>query len=127
MAKVVFDTSAMLTILFEESGADVALASVSEALCVTVNLTEVLTRCADKGFPLDAAEEFMATQKVEHVVFDTDLARLAASLRPATRHKGLSLGDRACLALAIREQAAAVTADRNWADLDVGCKIEVIR
>lgn len=117
----------MLAILFEEPGADVALTSVAEALCVTVNLTEILTRCTDKGFPLDAAEEFMATHKVEHVEFGTDLARLAASLRAATRHKGLSLGDRACLALAIRENAVAVTADRNWADLDVGCKIEVIR
>lgn len=127
MAKVVLDTSAMLAILFEEPGADIALGSVEEALCVTVNLTEILTRCIDRGFALDAAEEFIVAHGIEHVAFDTDLARLAASLRNATRQKGLSLGDRACLALAIRENATVVTADRSWVDLDVGCKIELIR
>jgi PIN domain nuclease of toxin-antitoxin system len=51
----------------------------------------------------------------------------AGQLRELTRRRGLSLGDRACLALAIRENAIAVTADRDWGDLDIGCKIELIR
>lgn len=49
-----------------------------------------------------------------------------AELRPITKHFGLSLGDRACLALAIQENATVVTADRDWARLDI-CKIDVIR
>jgi PIN domain nuclease of toxin-antitoxin system len=60
-------------------------------------------------------------------IFDEETAILAGQLRAATAHRGLSLGDRACLALAIRENATAVTADRKWADLRVGCRIELIR
>ncbi|MDP3523658.1 MAG: PIN domain-containing protein, partial [Hoeflea sp.] len=61
------------------------------------------------------------------VPLDTETALLAGRLREATRGRGLSLGDRACLALAIRENAIALTADRNWADLDLPCKVELIR
>jgi len=61
------------------------------------------------------------------IPLDTELALAAANLRIATRHKGLSLADRVCLALAIRENAVAVTADKAWAELDVGCEIELIR
>ncbi len=60
-------------------------------------------------------------------VFDGALGISAGQLRAATKHLGLSLGDRACLALAIQEDATALTADRSWADLDIGCKIELIR
>ena len=48
-------------------------------------------------------------------------------LRPTTRALGLSLGDRACLALAAELGAVAVTTDREWAKSDVGAVVEVIR
>lgn len=70
---------------------------------------------------------FLGSHGITFADYDEDLALAASKLRPATRHKGLSLGDRACLALAIREGATAITTDRAWADLDVGCHIEVIR
>ncbi len=50
-----------------------------------------------------------------------------ANLRPLTKSRGLSLGDRACLALAMSTGATAVTADRSWADLGLAVSIEVIR
>ena len=55
------------------------------------------------------------------------LAVAAGQLRAATQEKGLSLGDRACVALAMREQAGIVTADRAWAGLDPGVEVELIR
>lgn len=127
MTKVILDASAILAILLEEPGAAVARASLPGALCTTVNLTEIMTRCADKDIPSEIAEHLMAMHGVQYIDFNMELALLAASLCPATRSKGLSLGDRACLALAIREDGTAITTDRSWADLDVGCKIEVIR
>jgi PIN domain nuclease of toxin-antitoxin system len=48
-------------------------------------------------------------------------------LRPRTRTFGLSLGDRACLALALRLDLPVITADRRWTKLDIGATIELIR
>ena len=59
--------------------------------------------------------------------FTASQARLAADLRPTTSHAGLSLGDRACLALAIELGAEVYTADRQWAKVQVACKIHLIR
>jgi ribonuclease VapC len=61
------------------------------------------------------------------VAHDAELAVDAAVLRRATRHRGLSLGDRACLALARRLEVPAYTADRSWGDLDVGLDNRVVR
>src|SRR5262245_34930840 len=127
MNRFVFDTSAVLAILLEEPGADVAEAAIRNALMTTVNLTEALTRCLDKHLPVEPTEEFLASHGIQFVEFGYDLARSAAALRIPTKPYGLSLGGRACLALAIREKATVVTADRVWAGLDIGCKIEIIR
>ncbi|MFZ1106612.1 MAG: PIN domain-containing protein [Hyphomicrobiaceae bacterium] len=61
------------------------------------------------------------------VPFDEELARQTGALRPATRSLGLSLGDRACLALAQRERLPVLTADRSWAKLDLGIAITMVR
>ncbi len=61
------------------------------------------------------------------VPFDQELASIAAGLESLTRPFGLSLGDRACLALGIRLSLPILTADQAWAKLDVGVKVELIR
>ncbi len=59
--------------------------------------------------------------------FDAVHAELAAILREPTRDLGLSLADRACLALASDLEVPAVTADRSWRDLDIGVEVELVR
>jgi PIN domain nuclease of toxin-antitoxin system len=59
--------------------------------------------------------------------FDRELAVGAAALLRPTSRFGLSLGDRACLALARLRDLPAVTADRAWAKLDLGIRVEVVR
>jgi PIN domain nuclease of toxin-antitoxin system len=93
----------------------------------SVNVTETVSKMVDHGADFDEALEDFRSLSLTIVDFDAEQSHIAARLRPATRHRGLSLGERACLALAIREGATALTADRKWADLDVGCKIELIR
>jgi ribonuclease VapC len=127
MSRFVFDSSAVLAVLFEEPGAEIALRTIRGALITTVNVTEVMTRCLDKRLSLEATEEFLASQGMQFVDFGYDLARAAAALRLSTKTSGLSLGDRACLALAIREGATAVTADRVWRTLGLPCPVELIR
>lgn len=98
-----------------------------EACLGAVNYCEVLGKLIDAGMPEQEARESIELLNLEVVGFDSDLARLAAVLRPTTKRLGLSLGDRSCLALALSRRNTAVTAERAWAKLKLGLKIELIR
>jgi PIN domain nuclease of toxin-antitoxin system len=121
------DSSAALAILFTEKGTDIALGFAPDAQCSSVNAAEVIAKLIDRGRSMEEAADDLASLGMPVAVFDEMMGIAAGQLRALTRHRGLSLGDRACLALAIRENAIAVTADRDWGDLDIGCKIELIR
>jgi PIN domain nuclease of toxin-antitoxin system len=111
-----------------ETGADrVRQATVAGSKISSVNYAEVGTRLADLGEAHAVVDEALRLMGVEIVDFDTELAVAAISLRSGTRPAGLSLADRACLALAMRENAVALTADRAWTKIDVSCRIELIR
>ena len=98
-----------------------------DALMSAVNLAEVITKLMDEKLSPEQADQIIYAYGFEIVAFDEDLARQAGALRPATKRLGLSLGDRACLALAQRENVPALTADRTWAKLDLGITIKVVR
>lgn len=124
---VVFDSSALLAIAFEEDGAAVAMRRLSDGIISAVNASEVIARFVDLGANGEEARASLLAFGLEIRPFDTALAVAAGLLRAATREKGLSLGDRACMALAIREQAGVVTADRAWATLALDVEVELIR
>ncbi len=123
----VLDTSVLLAITFSEPGSENVRPRISGGLMCSVNVTEVLTKYLDRG--ASEADALLSFQEFLLNVHDYDahLAVQAGLLRSSTRHLGLSLGDRACLALALREKATVLTADRTWTKLDVGVGIEVIR
>lgn len=121
------DASAVLAAMLREPGAERVHALVDRSVICAVNTTEVISKLIDKGYDEASVRRQYENLRLEVVSFDHHMALVAGHLRASTRHKGLSLGDRACLALAILTERAAVTADRKWADLDVGCKIEIIR
>lgn len=122
----VVDASVVLGIVLAEAGFG-EVRSLNAAAISTVNLCEVLTRMGDAGVnPLAAAEQ-IALLQMELVQFDERQATLAAELRPITRHLGLSLGDRACLALAKARSLPVLTADRAWAGLDLDIDIRLVR
>lgn len=125
--EAVVDSSAFLAHAFGEAGASVTEAVFPVSAISTVNLTEIVTSMIERSWETDrirAALEASAAEVVDH---DAELAIDAAVLRRATRHRGLSLGDRACLALARRLRVPVYTADRSWGDLDVGVDIRVVR
>ena len=124
---IVLDASALLALSLGEPGAEHVADVLADAVISAVNLCEVLTRLADLGADPRQAAQDIAARELPVIAFDPAQAILAAVLRPATRHLGLSLGDRCCLALAIARKARVVTADRAWAGLDVGVGIDVIR
>lgn len=132
-ATSILDASALLAFLHGEPGAEaVAEALTQGALISAVNWAEVLTKLAELGEPPEAVTERLEKMGVlgfalEIQPFDEPQARSVARLREATREHGLSLGDRACLALAERLQLEALTADRAWARLVLEIKIRNIR
>ncbi len=126
MSEFVLDSSAILAVINLETGYVKVEPILRRSAASSVNIAEVLTKLVEKGVSLaDALEEFL---QLGIMVSDFGLiqAEKSAELRPLTKHLGLSMGDRACLALAINEKATAVTADTSWSSLTV-CAIEVIR
>lgn len=124
---VALDSSAILALLFGEPGGDRVAPLVGEAVISAVNLSEVVAKLIESGYRDDEAERAVDGFLPSVMPFDAPLAIDTGVLRRGTRRHGLSLGDRACLALARREKARVLTADRAWADLDIGVEIEVIR
>jgi ribonuclease VapC len=124
---VVLDTSALLAALWGEAGSDRVDRVVGTARVSAVNLSELAAKLVDRGASDDEVGAVLDDLGVTVVPMEARQARAAGLLRRATRAAGLSLGDRACLALALAEGVPAMTADRVWADLDIGVKIEVIR
>ena len=129
MTVVVLDASAVLALLFEETGADVVRSRVRGGLISTVNLAEVFAKLVDKGVPIEEAARAVEMLGMELVPLSIEQALLSGVLRPTTRAAGLSLGDRACLALARDRGLPAVTAERRWPDVakDAGVDVNVIR
>ena len=127
MNNVVVDASAILAVIFAEKGADVVIPRLSGALLSCVNLAEVTTRVIDSGRSLEDTLYDIARLPLRIVDFDAGQAHITASLRPATKPLGLSLGDRACLALGLSRQAAILTGDRDWRKLKIGAEIIVFR
>lgn len=123
----VLDASAILAVIFNEPGGDAVLPLLDGGLLSAVNLAEVHARLLHRGADADFAWQRIAALGCEICSFDGPMARVVAELAPQTRPWGLSLGDRACLALAIQRQATALTTDRAWKNLNLGIEIEVIR
>jgi ribonuclease VapC len=127
MPEAVIDASVLVAILLNEPGAEVGTALSSGALISAVNLAEVVTRMVDKGAAPAIIDAALDGLSITVAAFDKDDALGAGVLRERTRRLGLSLGDRACLALAQRNNATAYTADHRWAALEIGIPIQLIR
>jgi PIN domain nuclease of toxin-antitoxin system len=127
VSSFVLDASAVLALLNEEPGKDRVAQAMGDCLISAVNYSEVIGKLIDAGVPNDDARQTFDLLDVEIVDFDEDLGFQAASIMPATRRLGLSLGDRCCLALGRARKATILTSDRSWAKLKIGVKVEVIR
>jgi PIN domain nuclease of toxin-antitoxin system len=126
MSKYVLDASAVLALLNQEPGKDQVEAVIIEAVISAVNASEVLTKLIDAGMSIDEAKEVFDLLSISVIDLSKNLAEKAASLRDITRKKGLSLGDRCCLALGLHLGIEVVTAEREWAKLKLG-KVTLIR
>lgn len=124
---VVLDSSAVLALLWNEAGSNLVMARLGGAIVSAVNVAEIYAKCAERSQDVEAARRVLQNMPLEIRGFDEPQALLSGKLRVLTRPFGLSLGDRACLAMAILEKRPVMTADRTWQKLDLGVEIIAIR
>jgi ribonuclease VapC len=127
VSEIVLDASALMAVLREEPGAAAVEAVLDHAAISAVNLSEVQAKLVERGTAAAVAWSSLIDLDLDVVDFDVPQAKVAGDLRWLTRVQGLSLGDRACLALAQALGLPAMTADRTWAGLEVGIEIRTIR
>ncbi|MEQ1668081.1 MAG: type II toxin-antitoxin system VapC family toxin [Sulfuriferula sp.] len=129
MSKVVLDTSAVLAYLFNEAGAD-EVYPVLEAgfgIISSVNYAELVGKLVDQAMPIDVIRETLFDLELEVVEYNEAQAFATGTLRIVSKAFGLSLGDRACLALGVVMNLPILTADRVWLNVPLSTKVRVIR
>ncbi len=127
MNRVVLDASAVLALLNDEVGAKIVQESLPGAIISSVNFAEVVTRLTILGMPENEIRDALNILALDITPFDAEQAFLTGFSAIKTRQFGLSLGDRACLSLALKTGSAALTSDKVWQALDIGVDVRVIR
>lgn len=124
----VLDASALLALIHEEPGADLVAAAMDGSIVGTPNLAEVIGKLVDVQIDASAVRQLVVAAGVTIAALTADDAELVGALRAITGGQQLSLGDRCCLALAIRSTPPIVmTADHVWADLELPIEVRLIR
>jgi ribonuclease VapC len=125
LTEYVLDASALLALIQRETGGEKVGPMVPYAMMSAVNFCETVQRLRRGGMPVEAVTMLLTPLVPEPVAFDRETAYVAASIHEKTRGQGISLGDCACLALALMQGVPAVTAERTWDRCDIG--VEIIR
>ncbi|GAB4415601.1 MAG: PIN domain-containing protein [Sideroxydans sp.] len=127
MKPVVLDTSALLALLWQEPGWQTvaALLEAEDCRMSSVNLAEFVAKVQEKQPDPRQIQRLLDDLPIEVVAHDREQAFATGMLRGPTRHLGLSLGDRACLALARKEGACVYTADRPWLEVAAPLSLDI--
>jgi PIN domain nuclease of toxin-antitoxin system len=128
VSKPVLDASAVLASFYGEAGAEAIDDILRISVISAVNAAEVISKLVERGMPAEMARSALLDTGITIIPFDLEQAEQVGILRAVTRSYGLSLGDRACLALAKLTGGQAVTADRTWLSIeDLGIEIVLFR
>ncbi len=124
---VVLDASALLCLLNDEPGAARVIVALPSAVIGAVNLAEVVSTLRERGLSAEEVEEVLGGLHLDVRPLTAAQATATGHLWSATRARGLSIGDRASLALAAELGAVVLTTDQAWAEAEVGVEVELIR
>ena len=128
MTKYILDASALLALFNREKGKDIVEKLLPLSVMSTVNVAEVISELDKKLGIIPEEGKKLITDAIDKIVpLDLDQAVEIGKLRATTSHLGLSLGDRACLALGVSTGYAIYTADKAWGKLKLDCEIILIR
>ena len=127
MPDAILDASAVLAFFHREPGTETVRSVLENSAISTVNLSEVIAKLVETGTDPDKAVLLTQAQPFQPADHTLEQAQVAGALRAATRQAGLSLGDRACLALALTLRLPVYTADRVWRNLPLDVDVRLIR
>ncbi|NNM59012.1 MAG: type II toxin-antitoxin system VapC family toxin [Legionellales bacterium] len=127
MTKVVLDASALLALINQEEGWEIVEKYLPGSIMSSINLAEVVTVLMRLGIPLNKIKSLLSGIMKEIIPFDESQAYIAAEWYTKSKSLGLSLGDRACLALASSQKIPVITADRVWGKIDKEIEVILLR
>lgn len=127
MIKYVLDASALLALINEEDGADIVIKALPFSIMSAINISEVAATLMLMGISKKECESTIMWFITKVEPFDESQAYGTSALRPLTKSKGLSLGDRACLNLGKLKNLTVLTADKVWSQIDCGVNVQFIR
>jgi PIN domain nuclease of toxin-antitoxin system len=127
MTNYVLDASALLALINKEEGSEEVEKHLHMSVMSTVNVSECTAVLTSVGFPYDECQEILNELIPVIVPFTAKQAHEAGRLRLLTKSLGLSLGDRACLALGNERRLPILTADKIWTKLKYDVKVISIR
>jgi ribonuclease VapC len=127
LSKYILDASAILALLNKENGSEIVAGKINDSVVSSVNLSEVVAKLNDYSIPEKDIKKIISKLNLNVVPFDEEMAIKTGLLRSATKHKGLSLGDRACIATGLSLDLIIISTDKVWKQLEVEAKFEIIR
>ncbi len=126
--KILLDTSAIIALLKKEPGHTKVDDVLATCAMSTVNFAELISSLAREGVSTDDIDTITENIIPEIIPLSHEISITTGKLITTTKHLGLSLGDRACLATAIYFNMEVYTADKVWEKLDLpNIKIHLIR
>jgi len=127
MNEVVLDASALLAFLNQEKGSEIITQYLDRSAMSSINLSEVIAKLVDRNMPEEVIQELVSQLKIDIIPVDQEQAVTVGFLRSQTRSKGLSLGDRICLALGLQLNLPVLTTDRAWEKVSLSIEVRPIR
>ena len=127
MTGVVLDASALLAVMNSEPGADIVRASLVGALMSAVNYSEVMKKTIERNVAVEKLHSLVRSASLDIIPFDVKLAEVCAELYPQGKPHGMSMADRACLALGMQRKCKVLTAEKRMGLVTLPIKVRLIR